>query len=63
GGHEWDSQAICDPTVLVENGEVRVWFGGGDRPSRDEGLDGQIGYAKLRPVDAPQGPPDATLAK
>lgn len=49
GGHEWDSKVICDPTVLVENGWIRVWFGGGDKASPDEGLDGQIGYAVLWP--------------
>jgi predicted GH43/DUF377 family glycosyl hydrolase len=56
GAHAWDSAVICDPTVLVENGQIRVWFGGGDRASPDEGLNGQIGYGTLRPVDA-------TLAK
>ena len=50
GAHAWDATVICDPTVLVENGEIRVWFGGGDKPSPDEGLDGQIGYGVLRPV-------------
>jgi hypothetical protein len=49
GAHEWDSKVICDPTVLVENGQIRVWFGGGDKASPDEGLDGQIGYAILVP--------------
>ena len=47
----------ADPMhYLLKNGQVRVWFGGGDRPSPDEKLKGQIGYATLRPVDA-------TLAK
>jgi len=50
GSQPWDSQVICDPTVLVEAGEIRVWFGGGDRPSPDERLDGQIGYGTLRPA-------------
>ena len=49
GAREWDSKVICDPTVLVENGQIRVWFGGGDKASPDENLDGQIGYAVLRP--------------
>jgi len=56
GAHEWDSKVICDPSVLVENGEIRVWFGGGDVASPDENLHGQIGYGTLHPVDA-------TLAK
>lgn len=53
GAHEWDSKVICDPTVLVESGQIRVWFGGGDRASPDENLDGQIGYAVLVPRSAP----------
>jgi hypothetical protein len=56
GAHEWDSKVICDPTVLVENGQIRVWFGGGNAASPDEKLNGQIGYATLRPLDV-------TLAK
>jgi len=56
GAHEWDSKVICDPSVLVENGEIRVWFGGGDVASPDENLHGQIGYGTLHAVDA-------TLAK
>jgi hypothetical protein len=27
-----------------------VWFGGGDRPSPDENLDGQIGVAALHAI-------------
>ena len=56
GDAAWDSKVICDPTVLVEGGEIRVWFGGGDVASPDENLHGQIGYGVLRPVSA-------TLAK
>ena len=52
GTQAWDSKVICDPTVLVENGEICVWFGGGDVASPDENLHGQIGYATLRPVNA-----------
>ena len=47
GMHAWDSQAICDPTVVVEGGSVKVWFGGGDVASPDENLHGQIGFATL----------------
>jgi hypothetical protein len=36
----------------VEDGLVRVWFGGGDVASPDENLHGQIGLAILRPVGA-----------
>jgi predicted GH43/DUF377 family glycosyl hydrolase len=56
GAQAWDTKVICDATVLVEGGEVRVWFGGGDVASPDERLHGQIGYGLLRPVRA-------TLAK
>ncbi|HYL37533.1 MAG TPA: hypothetical protein VEV17_16580 [Bryobacteraceae bacterium] len=47
GDQPWDSKVLCDPTVLVENGRVRVWFGGGDVPSPDQNLNGQIGSAML----------------
>jgi predicted GH43/DUF377 family glycosyl hydrolase len=53
GDQAWDRTVVCDPTVEVAGDEVRVWFGGGDAPSPDENLNGQIGYAVLR----------ATLAK
>ncbi len=56
GTAEWNAKVLCDPTVLVEGEQVRVWFGGGDIASPDEGLHGQIGYGTLRPVRA-------TLAK
>jgi predicted GH43/DUF377 family glycosyl hydrolase len=56
GTQAWDSKVLCDPTVLVEGSEIRVWFGGGDVASPDERLHGQIGYGILRPVHA-------TLAK
>jgi len=56
GTQAWDSKVICDPTVVVKDGEIRVWFGGGDAASPDENLHGQIGFAVLRPVNA-------TLAK
>ena len=48
GSQPWDSKVICDPTVLVENGEIRVWFGGGDIARPDQEIHGQIGYAVLR---------------
>ena len=37
---QWDSKVDCDATVLVEDGQVRVWFGGGDVASPDENLHG-----------------------
>lgn len=56
GTEAWDSQVICDASVLVDGDVVRVWFAGGDVARPDEGLHGQIGYGILRPVHA-------TLAK
>lgn len=56
GASAWDSKVICDPTVLVDNRQIRVWFGGGDVARPDEHLNGQIGYGTLRPMNA-------TLAK
>lgn len=56
GAEAWNSQVLCDPTVIVNGDTVRVWFGGGDVARPDENLHGQIGYGVLRPLDA-------TLAK
>ena len=50
GGEAWNSKVLCDASVLVEDGVVRVWFGGGDTASPDEDLNGQIGYGILRPA-------------
>lgn len=47
GGQEWNSRVMCDPEVEVRAGGVRVWFGGGDRASPDEFLNGRIGVAEL----------------
>jgi len=56
GGQPWDREVICDPAVLVEGGRIRVWFGGGDRPSPDQNLDGQIGYGELELLVPPSLP-------
>jgi len=47
GEQPWDSKVLCDPTVILEGGQVRVWFGGGDAARPDQNLDGQIGLATL----------------
>ena len=52
GSAAWDAKVLCDPTVMVDGGVVKVWFGGGDVASPDENLHGQIGFATLRPVNA-----------
>ena len=48
GAQGWDAKVLCDPTVLVENDVVRVWFGGGDVAHPAENIHGQIGYGELR---------------
>jgi predicted GH43/DUF377 family glycosyl hydrolase len=48
GDQPWDSKVLCDPAVLVQNGRVRVWFGGGDVASPDQNLHGQIGIGEMR---------------
>jgi len=48
GAEAWDSKVLCDPTVLVENGRVRVWFGGGDVARPDQNIHGEIGVAELQ---------------
>lgn len=55
GASAWDSQALCDPAVVVSDEKVEVWFGGGDVASPDENLHGKIGYGTLRPVHAQEG--------
>jgi predicted GH43/DUF377 family glycosyl hydrolase len=45
---DWAAEVVCDPSVLVEGDQLRVWFGGGDRRRPDERLNGQIGLALLR---------------
>jgi predicted GH43/DUF377 family glycosyl hydrolase len=48
GGEAWDSKVLCDPSVLVENGRVRVWFGGGDVARPDQNIHGQVGLAEMQ---------------
>jgi predicted GH43/DUF377 family glycosyl hydrolase len=48
GDQPWDSKVLCDPTVLVQNGKVRLWFGGGDVASPDQNLHGQIGMGEIK---------------
>ncbi|MGI8743821.1 MAG: hypothetical protein ACR2NN_14855 [Bryobacteraceae bacterium] len=48
GSEPWDAKVICDPTVLVEGNNIRVWYGGGDAPRPDQEIHGQIGYGILR---------------
>ncbi len=47
GRQPWDSRVVCDPAIELLNGRLAVWFGGGDAPSPDENLHGQIGVAFL----------------
>ncbi|MGA2329576.1 MAG: family 43 glycosylhydrolase [Bryobacteraceae bacterium] len=47
GGAAWNNQVVCDPTVELRQGVVRVWYGGGDVARPDEGLHGQIGFFEL----------------
>ncbi|MBK9168085.1 MAG: hypothetical protein IPM24_11550 [Bryobacterales bacterium] len=49
GGEDWNRAVVCDAEIALEDGHVRVWFGGGDRPSPDENLSGQIGAGRLVP--------------
>jgi predicted GH43/DUF377 family glycosyl hydrolase len=48
GNEPWDKEVVCDPTIEVTPGELRVWFGGGDVPSPDQNLHGQIGFGVLK---------------
>ncbi|AOK04091.1 hypothetical protein WK25_06175 [Burkholderia latens] len=47
----WDSQVICDPTILPtgkDDGTYYVWFGGGNKAEPAQGLDGQIGRMTIK---------------
>jgi sucrose-6-phosphate hydrolase SacC (GH32 family) len=49
GGQAWNGKVIADPSVEQQSdGSIRVWFGGGDVASPDQGLHGQIGVGVLR---------------
>ena len=48
GDQDWNAQVLCDPEVEeLADGRIRVWFGGGDVPSPDQNLHGQIGVGYL----------------
>lgn len=47
GDQPWNSRVVCDPAVWVGGGRLWLWFGGGDVPSPDENLHGQIGLAVM----------------
>jgi predicted GH43/DUF377 family glycosyl hydrolase len=53
GRQRWDNRVVCDPAIeLLPDGHLAAWFGGGDAPSPDENLNGQIGVAVLHAVGA-----------
>ncbi len=52
GSEPWNSKVVCDASVLVEDGVIRVWYGGGNVAAPAENLNGAIGYAVLEPADA-----------
>ena len=47
GQAAWNRAVICDPTVLAGRDGIRLWFGGGDRPSPTENLNGAIGVGRI----------------
>jgi predicted GH43/DUF377 family glycosyl hydrolase len=47
GAESWDSNVICDPTVITNGDRVTVWFGGGDVARPDQNIHGQIGLGEL----------------
>jgi predicted GH43/DUF377 family glycosyl hydrolase len=50
GAKAWDSKVVCDPSVIVDGNQIRVWFGGGDVARPDENVHGRIGMAILKAV-------------
>ena len=47
GSQPWNNAVLADPTVVLFHGEPTVWFGGGNKPSPDERLNGQIGMGRF----------------
>lgn len=47
GEEPWNGKVVCDPTVMVEQSRVRVWYGGGDVAHPAENIHGQLGYGEL----------------
>ena len=48
-GNTWNNQVICDTTMLENSdGDIIVWYGGGNVPSPDENLNGMIGCFTMR---------------
>jgi predicted GH43/DUF377 family glycosyl hydrolase len=47
GNQPWNSKVLCDPTVIVDNARVQVWFGGGDVARPDQNIHGQIGFGEI----------------
>jgi predicted GH43/DUF377 family glycosyl hydrolase len=45
GFSDWNSRVVCDPAIWRDQERILVWFGGGNQPSPDENLNGQIGLA------------------
>jgi predicted GH43/DUF377 family glycosyl hydrolase len=50
GSQSWNNKTICDPDIELRGDRVRVWFGGGNAPSPDENLSGEIGVGYLSPA-------------
>jgi len=48
GDQPWNREVMCDPSVEVTPGGIRVWFGGGDVARPDQNLHGQIGVGVLK---------------
>ena len=49
GQQPWNAAVACDPEILVDEGRLRILFGGGDRASPDENLNGRIGVLWPQP--------------
>ncbi|HYM10696.1 MAG TPA: hypothetical protein VEU62_08185 [Bryobacterales bacterium] len=56
GDEPWNRRVVCDPTLWVADGKLWLWFGGGDVPSPDQNLHGQIGVATLDATFHGHGP-------
>lgn len=44
---DWNSEVICDTTLMLVDDDIWCWYGGGNVASPDQELNGKIGYIKI----------------
>lgn len=44
---DWNSEVICDTTLMLVDDDIWCWYGGGNVASPDQELNGKIGVVVL----------------